>query len=36
MVQFEVEAEKMQEWFPETYKVFIEELRTSKSKSAIQ
>ena len=34
MVQFEIESEKMKEWFPKTYSSFIQELRNSKSKSA--
>jgi len=34
MVQFEIENEKMKEWFPKTYETFIEELRNSKSKSS--
>jgi hypothetical protein len=34
MVQFEIENDKMKEWFPITYKTFIEELRNSNSKSA--
>lgn len=31
MVQFEIKSEKMKEWFPETYKIFLEELKNSKS-----
>jgi len=34
MVQFEIENDKMKEWFPITYETFIEELRNSKSKSS--
>jgi hypothetical protein len=34
MVQFEIENDKMKEWFPITYQTFIEELRDSRSTSA--
>jgi hypothetical protein len=34
MVQFEIENERMKEWFPITYQTFIEELRNSNSTSA--
>lgn len=33
MVSFQIESEKVKEWFPETYKSFIEDLRNSKSQS---
>lgn len=33
MVQFPLKPEEVKEWFPETYKAFIEELRNSKSAS---
>jgi cation transport regulator ChaB len=33
MVQFSLKPEEVKEWFPETYKTFIEELRNSKSSS---
>lgn len=33
MVQFPLKPEEVKEWFPETYKAFIEELRNSKSPS---
>ena len=33
MVQFALKPEEVKEWFPETYKAFIEELRNSKSTS---
>lgn len=31
MIQFEAKTEDIQNWFPETYKIFLEELRNSKS-----
>jgi len=34
MVQFEIENDKMKEWFPITYETFIQELRNSQSKSS--
>jgi hypothetical protein len=33
MVQFPLKPEEVKEWFPETYKAFIDELRNSKSSS---
>ncbi len=32
MVQFQITSEKAKEWFPETYNIFLEELRSSKSR----
>lgn len=31
MIQFEAKNEQVKEWFPDTYKVFLDELRNSKS-----